>query len=86
MSDGIDTLNGTAYPEMNLQDEDLRTMRGGNGEQGYNKLGLPYAANAIGSGAVVSAKDTNKVRKGASFEGNRQRVPDYNDDRLQARR
>lgn len=82
----VRTQNGAADPSMDLQDVGLRTMRGGGGEQGYNHLGLPYATSAVGSGPEVTAKDTNRIRKGTSFESNRQRVPDYNDDRMQARR
>lgn len=86
MTEGYKTQNGMAYPELELQDEGLRMLKGGGGNQGLNALGLPYATSAIGSGAIVSAQETNKIRRGTSFEKNRQRVPDRNDDRMQARR
>lgn len=63
-----------------------KRMIGGGGNQGFNALGLPYATNAIGSGPDVSARDTNKARKGISFESNSRREPDRDDDRLQNRR
>lgn len=81
----IKTQNGWADPELGLQDEGLRTIKGG-GDEGHGKLGIPWATSAIGSGPEVTAKDTNAVRRGMSIEGNRVRMPDRDDDRLQARR
>lgn len=63
-----------------------KRMRGGGGDQGFNYLDQPYATNAIGSGPDVTAPDTNKARKGISFESNARRMADRDDDRLQNRR
>lgn len=86
MTDELKTQNGPAHPGLDLQDFGPVFMRGGGGNQGFNSLGQPYATNAIGSGAIVDAKDTNRVRRGASFEKMTTRIPDRSDDRTQARR
>ena len=63
-----------------------KRLFGGGGNQGRNALGQPYPTSAIGSGPDVTAPDTNKARKGISFESNRRLEPDRKDDRLQERR
>lgn len=84
--DEIKTQNGPVYPNLDLVDGGIRTILGGGGDEGHGKLGIPWATSAIGSGPEVTAKDTNPVRRGMSIEGNRVRMPDRDDDRLQARR
>jgi hypothetical protein len=81
----VKTQNGPADPDMRLQEDGLRTIVGGGGSQGLNKLGLPYPTNAIGSGPEIMCKETNKIRKGTSFEQNRLREPDRAYDRIQER-
>lgn len=63
-----------------------KVMRGGGGNQGRNALDQPYATSAIGSGPEVTAKDTNKIRKGTSFEQNIRRAPDREYNRILDRR
>jgi hypothetical protein len=69
-----------------IQDDPPRVMRGGGGDMGFNNLGQPYATNAIGSGPEVTARGSNRIRRGMSIQGNRERKPDTYYDRLQARR
>lgn len=64
----VNTQNGTAYPDADLTDDRLHVMIGGGGNQGTNRLGIPYATSAIGSGPrVETGPDDKGIRKGASF-------------------
>lgn len=53
---------------------------GGAGDLGPNRLGLPWAASAIGSGNVKVATRQEKIREGTSFSKNARRGLDRNDD------